>query len=85
MTVPRQVAIAPEIPGAIVQSWYMNGDGDGTMYVYDKPNNLSLPDYHRLDLGINFRKITKKGHERIWNISVYNATCRMNPFFAKVK
>ncbi len=47
---------------------------------YDKPNNIILPDYHRLDVGANFRKTTKRGNERIWNVSLYNAYCRMNPF-----
>ncbi len=47
---------------------------------YSEPNNLTLPDYHRLDIGANFRKTTKRGNERIWNVSLYNAYCRMNPF-----
>lgn len=36
-------------------------------------------------LGINFRKTTKRGFERIWNISLYNAYCRMNPLYATVR
>lgn len=79
MTVPQQVVIAPVIPGI------GEGTGNETMYMYEQPNNVALPAYHRLDLGINFRKVTKKGHERIWNVSIYNATCRQNPFLAKVK
>ena len=51
---------------------------------YEVPNNLELPDYHRLDIGMNFRKETKRGNERIWNISVYNAYCRLNPVFAVI-
>ena len=39
-----------------------------------------MPSYHRLDLGVNFRKKTYSGYESIWNISIYNAYCRMNPF-----
>ncbi len=53
--------------------------------LYEMPNNLKLPDYHRLDIGVNFRKETKRGNERIWNISVYNAYCRLNPVFAKIR
>ena len=53
-------------------------------YFYSSPNNLQLDDYHRLDLGFNFRKTTKRGNESIWNLSIYNAYCRMNPFFAEV-
>lgn len=84
MTVPQQVVTAPEIPipGDIKTSIHNSGF---TTWLYEKPNNLSLAPYHRLDLGINFRKTTRKGNERIWNISVYNAYCRMNPFSAKIE
>ena len=49
---------------------------------YSMPNNLRLPDYHRLDVGFNFRKTTKRGNESIWNLSIYNAYCRVNPIIA---
>ena len=52
--------------------------------IYTEPNNADLPDYHRLDLGANFRKITKRGNERTWNIGVYNAYCRKNVVFVAV-
>lgn len=83
MTVPQQLAISPELPapGIIHNPSYIND----YHWIYEKPNNISLPAYHRLDLGINFRKTTRKGNERIWNISIYNAYCRMNPFLAKVE
>lgn len=48
------------------------------------PYNLILPSYHRLDLGANFRKTTKRGNESIWNVSIYNAYCRMNPMSAYI-
>lgn len=51
---------------------------------YEHPNNVQLPAYHRLDLGLNIYKKTKRGNEGIWNISIYNAYCRMNPIRAKV-
>lgn len=47
--------------------------------------NVALPSYHRLDIGANFRKTTKRGNESIWNISIYNVYCRMNPMFANIK
>ena len=50
---------------------------------YASPYNYNLPDYHRLDLGFNFRKTTKRGNESIWNLSIYNVYCRMNPMFAQ--
>ncbi|HAX94566.1 MAG TPA: hypothetical protein DCY25_11615 [Bacteroidales bacterium] len=43
-------------------------------------NNFRMKPYHRLDLGIQFHKQNKWG-ERTWEISVYNAYCRLNPFF----
>jgi hypothetical protein len=38
-----------------------------------------MASYQRLDLGIQFHKMKKWG-ERIWEISVYNAYNRKNPF-----
>lgn len=84
MTVPQQAVISPEIPLPDNGGHGFNNQGF-VSWVYEKPNNLSLAPYHRLDLGINFRKTTRKGNERIWNISVYNAYCRMNPFSAKIE
>ena len=52
------------------------------IYLYLEPNNVKLPDYHRLDLGFNFVKNTKRGNISIWNLSVYNAYCRINPITA---
>lgn len=51
---------------------------------FSYPNNLQIPDYHRLDLGCNFHKTTKRGNESIWNLSFYNAYCRINPIIAYV-
>lgn len=56
-----------------------------TQWVYEKLNNVRLPAYHRLDIGMNFRHFTKRGHERIWNVSVYNAYSRMNPLYVEVE
>ena len=46
------------------------------------PYNLRIAPYHRLDLGANFRHVTKRGNEAIWNVSIYNAYCHMNPITA---
>ncbi len=53
----------------------------GDMVYYTSPYNYKLADYHRLDIGFNFRKTTKRGNESIWNLTLYNAYCRMNPMF----
>ena len=50
--------------------------------MYMEPNNVKLPDYHRLDVGMNFVKTTKRGNTSIWNLSIYNAYCRTNPIAA---
>lgn len=51
---------------------------------FDRPNNASLPDYHRLDVGFNFHKKTKRGNESIWNLSIYNVYCRLNAVNAAI-
>ena len=53
----------------------------GDRLYFTQPYNYQLPAYHRLDVGFNFRKTTKRGNEGIWNLSLYNAYCRMNPMF----
>lgn len=57
--------------------------GAGGEWVYEpifRRNAVKLGDYHRLDLSVNIYRQTKKGHLGIWNISLYNAYCRLNPF-----
>lgn len=58
---------------------------DPNTYPYiNSRNNFRYPNYHRLDLGINFHKETSRGNHRTWNISIYNAYNRMNPFYVSV-
>lgn len=77
---------------ATVPTQYVNGpsfpeipDSNEPELIYGKPNNITLPAYHRLDVGINFRRSIKRGFERIWNVSVYNAYCRMNAFYTRIE
>ena len=42
-------------------------------------NNYRMPNYHRLDLSVNFNRMFKRG-ERTINISIYNAYNRQNPY-----
>lgn len=53
--------------------------------IYTQPNNVNLPDYHRLDIGANFRKVSRKGLRHIWNIGIYNAYNRKNVVFVTVE
>ena len=50
--------------------------------LYSDRNRFRIPDYYRLDLGINIEgnhKLKKLAHS-FWNISVYNVLGRNNPF-----
>lgn len=46
---------------------------------YAGKNNVRLPAYHRLDVGINIYRPLRRGRTGIWNVSLYNAYSRMNP------
>lgn len=54
--------------------------GFGTYDRFSDRNALRMPAYHRLDVGLNWHTKTSWG-ESTWNISVYNAYSRQNPFF----
>lgn len=84
-TAPTQYIEKPDFPGIPAENHSNTFDTDTPQLVYEKPNNLTLPAYHRLDIGVNFRKTTKRGFERIWNLSLYNAYCRMNTFYTQVE
>jgi len=43
-------------------------------------NNFKTPAFHHLDLSYTVKKQLKKG-VREWNLGVYNAYCRTNPFY----
>lgn len=77
ITLPEQFGFMPIIPG---HDWRVE---DG--FIYNKPNNFKLPAYHRLDLGMDFHHTTKRGFERIWNVSLYNAYCHMNTLFVEMR
>ena len=69
----------PKIPG---DNGSLEGKGNletanGVGYVADR-NNLRLPAYHRLDIGMSLFKNLKNGTRTIWNFSLYNAYCHMN-------
>ncbi|MDX5346295.1 MAG: TonB-dependent receptor, partial [Hymenobacteraceae bacterium] len=48
--------------------------------LYEGRNGFRMKSYHRMDLGVSFTK-DKKWGQRTWNISVYNAYNRKNPFY----
>lgn len=59
---------------------YVYGNAEYTLY--SDRNQFRIPDYYRLDVGINIEgnhKIKKFAHS-FWNISVYNVLGRNNPY-----
>lgn len=56
---------------------------NGNQYVfYSDHNKFRIPDYYRLDIGLNIEgnhKIKKFAHS-FWNISIYNVLGRNNPY-----
>lgn len=55
-------------------------NNEGIVSHISSRNNFRMRNFHRLNLGIDFKKQKKHG-TRIWNISVYNAYSRQNPYF----
>lgn len=53
------------------------GDWEKADYIPSR-NNYHLPPSHRLDLGLNVHKKTKRG-ENVWNVSICNAYGARNP------
>ncbi len=66
----------PLLPGS------PNVDGTIIPKDYGGRNSYRMPSYHRMDIGMNFHKVKKRG-VRTWNISVYNAYNNQNPFMLK--
>ncbi|GAD04348.1 tonB-dependent receptor [Porphyromonas crevioricanis JCM 15906] len=64
---------------------YIDINGNVQQYIRER-NNFKMPDYHRLDLGLNIYRPKASGRMGIWNISVYNAYQHHNSFLIlKVK
>ena len=47
---------------------------------YGERNAFRAAPYHRMDVGVQFRKKMKR-HERTWEFSIYNLYNRQNPYF----
>ncbi len=58
----------------------MNYDDWAFTSYFETRNSFRMPDYHRLDLGINFSK-QKPRIKRVWSFGVYNIYARKNPFY----
>ncbi|VAW12845.1 TonB-dependent receptor [hydrothermal vent metagenome] len=75
----EDIYISSPIYGALEDFFNQKIYSPQSIAYYSGINQVRLPDYHRLDIGVDFIKQKKKG-ERIWSISVYNAYLRNNPF-----
>ena len=65
-------------------SHYIEKDGS-RRYLYDAPYNTQLPDYHRLDVGLDYAKTYRSGRQFKMNLSVYNAYNHLNASLAFLK
>jgi hypothetical protein len=74
----------PAIGRQLVQSLEPDENSEFKYYealIYGVRNSERLKDYHRLDIGINYEKITKRNRKAILSLSVYNVYNRHNPFY----
>ena len=51
-----------------------------TTYIYNGRNSSRMPNYHRLDLSVSFKKDLKRG-SREWIISIYNVYSHNNAYY----
>ena len=80
LTVPIGQYI-PETHQFPVQSDYPTSDGSLIVArVYDERGNFKAADYHRLDVNVRFSK-QKKKFLRVWELGIFNAYNRVNPFY----
>ena len=56
-----------------------DNDGTGTLTVYEGRNNYRMPNYHRMDVAVNFHREFRRARRTI-NVSVYNVYNRQNPY-----
>ncbi|MDP2175242.1 MAG: TonB-dependent receptor plug domain-containing protein [Bacteroidota bacterium] len=50
------------------------------IYIYGERNKYQMPDNHRLDFGVNYKRYFKT-YSTILSVGVYNAYNRFNPFY----
>jgi outer membrane cobalamin receptor len=50
------------------------------IYIYGERNKYQMPDNHRLDFGVNYKRFFKT-YSTILSVGVYNAYNRFNPFY----
>lgn len=53
-------------------------------FIYGNRNNFRLPNYHRLDVGINWDRRSRRNRTVTWSVGAYNAYNRNNPYYIQV-
>ena len=74
------VTLATQKYPAASQVSFAGFDYFQTVQYFESRNDFRMPSYHRLDIGINFKK-EKKWGERTWSFGAYNTYSRQNPFY----
>jgi hypothetical protein len=65
---------------------YVKSDGYALgYYVYSGINNRRLPNYHRLDLALIRKSVTKNGNKTQWCLNIFNVYAHQNPVFIYYK
>lgn len=51
-----------------------------TLWYYHERNGYRMPDYHRLDIGVNWERPSTKGFSSSWSFGLFNAYNRKNAY-----
>jgi hypothetical protein len=74
ITLPSDKYYAPSLP---TEQPY---EGKGYNHLISERNGYRMPNFHRMDVGFNFKK-DKSWGTRMWSVGVINLYGRQNPFF----
>ncbi len=74
ISLPSDKYYAPELPTAQYE------EATGYNMLISERNSYRMPNFHRMDIGFNFKK-KKKWGMRIWSTGIINVYGHQNPFF----
>lgn len=69
------------VPIAVTQ---VKADQFQPEFIYGDRNNYRMLAYHRLDLGINWDRRSRRNRTVTWSVGAYNAYNRRNPYYLDV-
>ena len=78
---PFYVRAASQTPFTLPVSYSKDNRFYYGYFNYSGINNMKLPLYHRLDVGIEKRGKTKKGNTKILSVNIYNIYAHQNPVY----